>query len=51
MRCKRYEKEKYRYTLLVLLMPIATIAACASTRTHESAGEYVDDKSKRVFNE
>ena len=28
---------------LVLLMMIATIAACASTRTHESAGEYVDD--------
>ncbi|MCE5281975.1 MAG: BON domain-containing protein [Deltaproteobacteria bacterium] len=28
---------------LVLLMVIATFAACASTRTHESAGEYVDD--------
>ena len=28
---------------LVLLMLIATIAACASTRTHESTGEYVDD--------
>ena len=28
---------------LVLLMMIATIAACASTRTHDSAGEYVDD--------
>ena len=28
---------------LVLLMLIATFAACASTRTHESAGEYVDD--------
>jgi osmotically-inducible protein OsmY len=28
---------------LVLLMMIATFAACASTRTHESAGEYVDD--------
>jgi osmotically-inducible protein OsmY len=24
-------------------MIIATLAACASTRTHESAGEYVDD--------
>ncbi len=24
-------------------MMIATFAACASTRTHESAGEYVDD--------
>ena len=28
---------------LVLLMLIATIAACASTRTHESTGQYVDD--------
>ena len=28
---------------LVLLMMIATFAACASTRTHESTGEYVDD--------
>jgi osmotically-inducible protein OsmY len=28
---------------LVLLMLIATLAACASTRTRESAGEYVDD--------
>ena len=28
---------------LVLLMLIATLAACAATRTHESAGEYVDD--------
>lgn len=28
---------------LVLLMLIVTFAACASTRTHESAGEYVDD--------
>ncbi len=28
---------------LVLLMLIATFTACASTRTHESAGEYVDD--------
>jgi osmotically-inducible protein OsmY len=27
----------------VLLMLIATVAACASTRTHESTGEYVDD--------
>ena len=29
--------------LLVLLMLIATFAACASTRTRESTGEYVDD--------
>ena len=28
---------------LVLLMLIATFAACAATRTHESTGEYVDD--------
>jgi len=27
----------------VLLMVIATFAACASTRTHESTGEYIDD--------
>ena len=28
---------------LVLLMIIGTFAACASTRTRESSGEYVDD--------
>ena len=28
---------------VVLLMFVATLAACASTRTHESTGEYVDD--------
>ena len=28
---------------LMLLMLIATFAACAATRTHESSGEYVDD--------
>ncbi|MBA3016637.1 MAG: BON domain-containing protein [Proteobacteria bacterium] len=28
---------------LVLLMLIATLAACASARTQESTGEYVDD--------
>jgi osmotically-inducible protein OsmY len=28
---------------LVLLMLIATFAACAATRTHESTGEFVDD--------
>ncbi len=27
----------------VLLMLVATLAACASTATHESTGEYVDD--------
>jgi len=28
---------------LVILMLIATLAACASTRTQSTAGEYVDD--------
>ena len=28
---------------LVLLMLITTFVACASTRTRESTGEYVDD--------
>ena len=28
---------------LVILMLIATLAACAATRTQSSAGEYVDD--------
>ena len=28
---------------LVLLMLIVTFTACAATRTHESAGEFVDD--------
>jgi osmotically-inducible protein OsmY len=28
---------------LVLLMLIATLAACAATRTRESTGEYIDD--------
>ncbi|OPY75538.1 MAG: Osmotically-inducible protein Y precursor [Syntrophorhabdus sp. PtaU1.Bin153] len=27
----------------LVLVLLATFAACASTRTHESAGEYVDD--------
>jgi len=27
----------------VLLMLIATFAACSSTRTHEGTGEYIDD--------
>ncbi|OPY14525.1 MAG: Osmotically-inducible protein Y precursor [Syntrophus sp. PtaB.Bin138] len=29
--------------LMLILMLVVTFAACASTRTHESAGEYVDD--------
>jgi osmotically-inducible protein OsmY len=28
---------------LMLLMLVSTIAACASTGTHESTGQYVDD--------
>jgi osmotically-inducible protein OsmY len=31
--------------LVLLLMLVATFAACASTRTHESTGEYVDDST------
>jgi len=37
------KKRKIVLYCLVLLMLIATFAACASTRTHESTGEYVDD--------
>jgi hypothetical protein len=42
-RSNRHEKEKYRYPCLVLLMLITTFAACASTATRGSTGEYVDD--------
>ena len=37
------KKGKIVIHCLVLLMLIATFVACASTRTQESAGEYVDD--------
>jgi len=37
------KKRNFVIHCLVLLMLIATLAACASTRTHESTGEYVDD--------
>jgi osmotically-inducible protein OsmY len=37
------KKSTILISFLVILMFIATLAACASTRTHESAGEYVDD--------
>ena len=37
------EKRNIVIHFLVLLMLIATFAACASTRTQESTGEYVDD--------
>jgi osmotically-inducible protein OsmY len=37
------KKRKIVIDCLVLLMLIATFSACASTRTQESTGEYVDD--------
>jgi osmotically-inducible protein OsmY len=37
------KKRKIVIHCLVLLMLIATLAACASTPTRESTGEYVDD--------
>ena len=37
------KKRHFVIHCLVLLMLIATFTACASTRTHESTGEYVDD--------
>ena len=37
------KKRNFVIHCLVLLMLIATFSACASTRTHESTGEYVDD--------
>ena len=37
------KKRNFVIHCLVLLMLIATFTACASTRTHESTGEYVDD--------
>ncbi|MFC1895449.1 BON domain-containing protein [Thermodesulfobacteriota bacterium] len=37
------KKKSVVINCLVLLMLIVTFATCASTRTQESAGEYVDD--------
>jgi osmotically-inducible protein OsmY len=37
------KKRTFVIHCLVLLTLIATFSACASTRTHESTGEYVDD--------
>jgi osmotically-inducible protein OsmY len=37
------KKRNFVIHCLVLLMLVATFSACASTRTHESTGEYVDD--------
>jgi len=37
------EKRNIVIHFLVLLMLIATFAACASTATRESTGEYIDD--------
>lgn len=37
------KKKNFVIYFLMLLMLIATFAACAATRTQESTGEYVDD--------
>ena len=37
------KKRSIVINFLVILMLVATFAACASTRTQSSAGEYVDD--------
>jgi len=37
------KKRNTVFHCLLLLMLITTFVACASTRTHESTGEYVDD--------
>ncbi len=37
------KKRTFVIRCFVLLMLITTFVACASTRTHESTGEYVDD--------
>ena len=37
------KKRNRLISYFVLLTLIATFAACGSTRTHESTGEYVDD--------
>jgi osmotically-inducible protein OsmY len=37
------KKRNVLISYLVILMFAATLAACASTRTRESTGEYVDD--------
>jgi osmotically-inducible protein OsmY len=37
------KKRNIIINFFMLLMLISTFAACATTRTHESVGEYVDD--------
>ena len=37
------KKRNFVIHCLVLLMLITTFVSCASTRTHESTGEFVDD--------
>jgi osmotically-inducible protein OsmY len=37
------KKRNVAVRFLLVLMLIAVFTACASTRTHESAGEFVDD--------
>lgn len=39
------KKRNVVISCLMLLMLLATFAGCASTRTHESTGEYVDDST------
>ncbi len=34
-----------RTTVLVAVLGLAAVAGCASTRTHESTGQYVDDSA------
>jgi hyperosmotically inducible protein len=39
------KKNRMLIGCLALLMLVATFGACASTRTHESTGQYVDDST------
>jgi osmotically-inducible protein OsmY len=39
------KKRNVVISCLMLLMLLVTFAGCASTRTHESTGEYVDDST------
>ena len=39
------KKRNVVISCLAVLMLLATFAGCASTRTHESTGEYVDDST------
>jgi len=37
------KKRNIIFYVLMVLVSVAILAACASTRTHESTGEYIDD--------